>query len=417
VLDLDPQPDGLYAIIRAGARADAMLASDPSLPLSATISENYQRADNGEFFPASLTSVNAGSAIGLSNPGGQLVIDLSRDGWAGEQPPGDQLTDAELAELLDAVAEADQEAIMDESDIDIDQVIRQSLPLGNYRRELGLANDSLARFSRVHEMSVAREQARLEQDSARPAGTAEERLQASLHRAAAGALVPAGQFAAPYAREFSVQAGAINGGINCGATDELTGLCLERYHSASCGSLVTPDVIESLRPAMQAAQPVLDADGMVHRDAATGSAMTWTDMAEWNTGVRLADKSLFESGRAKREVVAPQRSIRFGDPDSPADEEAWAPVSADTKRTAARLAAQAGLPTSAGARAQQAAWKQQHQHLQARIGKPGSPDYAEHTAPARQAIELAQFEGGMLGSLPSYSRAGAVSGVGDEVFV
>jgi hypothetical protein len=248
-------------------------------------------------------------------------------------------TDAELAELLDAMTEADQEAMMDESDIDMDQVIRQSLPLASYRRELGLANDSLANFSRVFEMANAREQARQDQDSrsARSAGTAEERLQAAFARIEAGTFVPAGAYAVGLANDPDPYA-ATTGGMPVGFIDAM-GRCGERFHATTCNSLADPVIAETLRSQMRdlAARPLADADGQfwAGRD---GSPMSLTDFAEWNLGQRIADCSLLEPGKPRRELAAPARRIKFGDPDAPADEEAWAPVSAATSRAAARAA-------------------------------------------------------------------------------
>ena len=80
--------------------------------LSARITEEYERSD-GEFYPAALQSVSAGSAIGLSNSGGGpgAYVDLSQS-WIGEPGPSygdDELSPRELAELDQVMAEVEAE--------------------------------------------------------------------------------------------------------------------------------------------------------------------------------------------------------------------------------------------------------------------------------------------------------------------
>jgi hypothetical protein len=143
--------------------------------------------------------------------------------------------------------------------------------------------------------------------------------------------------------------------------------------------------------------------------------MSLLDHAEASLGVRLGDKSLFETGRAKRQVAQVRRTIRFGDPDTGSGQ----PSSASTMRTAQRLAdaSRGMLATSADTARQRDAWKAQHARLADRIGKPRHADYAELSNPAPRDTRLVPFEGSVLGSLPTYASAGTVSGQDDEVFV
>jgi hypothetical protein len=108
--------------------------------------------------------------------------------------------------------------------------------------------------------------------------------------------------------------------------------------------------------------------------------MSLLDHAEASLGVRLGDKSLFETGRAKREVAQVRRTPVWGDPDIPGSGQRF---SAATRRTAQALAdaSRGMLATSADVARQQKADKAQHARLAARIGKPRSADYAELSNP------------------------------------
>ncbi len=327
---------------------------------------------------------------------GPRVTELSNEPLA---PEHRQLNEQELADLTGAISEADQEA-----------GIRQSLPLGSYRRDLGLANDNLANFSRVHEMSYAAEQERITQDAAPLPRLAEDRMSHLLNRAARGTYTPAG-----YAAYSLAAQGGITGMETCGPAPD--GYCMNVTHELGCGSSGDPAAVEDLRPAMEriAHRPYADADGRVWADAEFGAPMSLLDHVEASLGIRLGDKSLFETGRARREVAQVSRQQVWGDPDTPGSGK---PFSASTRRIAQALAdsSKGMLATSADVARQQAADKAQHARLAARIGKPRHQDYAVGLSnPVHQATELAQFEGGMLGNLPSYSRAGSVSG--DEVWL
>jgi len=131
-----------------------------------------------------------------------------------------------------------------------------------------------------------------------------------------------------------------------------------------------------------------------------------TDHVEAATGIRLGDVSLLETGRARREVAAVQRPQVFGDPDDP--DAMPLPFPAATARTAAALAAQAGIGTAASHQAQQAAWRREHDLQTARLGRPRHLDYAEFSNPAPRETGLVQFgDPPLFGSLQVYSRAGA----------
>lgn len=193
----------------------------------------------------------------------------------------------------------------------------------------------------------------------------------------------------------------------CGPAPD--GYCMNRYHEHGCGSAATPDIVEQLKPQleMMAARPHLGPDGQPWLDQEYGSPMTLLDHVESQLGVRLGDASLWESHRGQRRPLAQaQRPLVHGNPDDP--DAVPLPFPADTMATAAALAAQAGISTSADAQAQQAAWVREHDRQAARYRGPRHMDWQEHTAPARQAIQLSQVgDEPWNGSLPVYSLAGA----------
>ncbi len=397
---LEADAAGLFAVIEATPRGNAALDRNPALPLSARITAGYERSD-GEFFPAALQSVSAGSAIGLSNSGGggpAAYYDLSQS-WLGEPGPAFDLSTSAVASRLGY------------DDAGIDAITQASLP-PNY----GDGHAELAEFDRVFQLSNETELTRLAEDAVPLPVRAEDRMAYLVGRAGRRTLTPQGQFAYGLANTPDPMA-ATTDGVPCGFIDA-TGRCGERYHAAYCNALATPFIAENLKPQMEriAHRPHLDENGRTWQDPEYGSHMSLLDHLESMTGQRLGDVGLFETGRSKRQVVQAKRSQVFGDPDDP--DAMPLEVSASTARTAERLARQSGIQTSAGVREQQTAWKQQHQRLQARIGKPRSADYsADLSNPVHQATGLAQFEASLLGSLPVYAAAGTVSGTGDEVFV
>ena len=132
-------------------------------------------------------------------------------------------------------------------------------------------------------------------------------------------------------------------GVICGVPDEL-GRCGEPYHSPGCASLATPDIASALADSGAysriADRPHLDADGRTWASQ-WGDPLSLTGHLEAAAGQRLAGASLFESGEGPRELLQPYRPAVFGDIDDP--DAVPGPFSPGTQRTAAALAAQAGI--------------------------------------------------------------------------
>jgi len=435
VLDLDPQPNGLWAIIRASARADAMLASDPSLPVSAAISENYERSD-GEFFPASLQSINMGSAIGLSNPGGQEVIDLSHSAWTGDDRPADagsasagqggpvvtrvripgfgttqELGSEGVSRLSRLVASLDRP-------IDLTAPAQREILTG-YASRSGYGDlDAVTRpylteFSNTFQMVSDTELARIEQDAMPQPRRTEDRIATALDRIQEGTYVPRGQFAWEFA---SPDRASLTGLGTCDVADDL-GFCRATTHQPGCGSAIGPEIVETVQDHLRdrALQGFADSTGRFWRDQ-YGSPATMTDFIEAGSGIRLADADPY-SARPRRELARIERPVVYGDPDTPGS---GRPFPAATMRTAQRLAdaSRGMLSTSADVARQRDAWAAQHGRLKARIGSPRHADFrgAELSNPVHRDTRLVPFENSILGSLTPYASAGTVS-QGDEVWL
>jgi hypothetical protein len=285
---------------------------------------------------------------------------------------------------------------------DIDAVIQATVPQGYAE---------LSNFSRTWDQVNTLELARITQDAASLPRLAEDRMSHLMNRVSQRTYVPAGYAAYSFAAQ-----GGVTGMATCGPAPD--GYCMNRTHEIGCGSSGDPAATEALRPAMKqiAQRPYADANGRIWADAESGAPMSLLDHAEASLGIRLGDKSLFESGRSKREVVQARRTPVYGDPDTGSGQ----PFAASTMRTAQALAdaSKGYLSTSADVARQRDAWKQQHQRLQARIGTPRHQDYAVglSNSSAPRDTRLVPFEGSTLGSLVPYASAGTVSGQ-DEVFV
>lgn len=164
IIDMQARPDGLWVTLDPTADGEKLLKDNPYLGVSARIVEQYSRAD-GQFYPAAIqhvlathdpriTGLGPWRAIEASNTP-SIVIDLTGASFAGEgttmpelnaqqqanlsrllnmdpaaldrlaggqgqpqgQPqtaPDDQLTDAELADLIDAMGDDDLAALESE---------------------------------------------------------------------------------------------------------------------------------------------------------------------------------------------------------------------------------------------------------------------------------------------------------------
>jgi hypothetical protein len=275
---MDAEPDGLWITLSPTEAGERVLAENPGLGVSARIVENYARSDGVHFDAAvqhvlgtldpRIPALGSWQAVEMSN-GGMLTIDLSNYSWAGDLPP------ATAVELV--AARLGQPAYADD-DVDLDAVLAATLPHG-YGYDL---SDAYGEFGRTFEMANATELARLEQDTRPRSRLAEDRIAAALARIGGGTYTPR-------AYGFATT-GPVTGDLNCGAADEF-GHCVERYHSASCGSLASPDIAEARRPQMEqiALRPHLDEDGRGWHDRQFGSRMSLVDHLEAASGVRLGD--------------------------------------------------------------------------------------------------------------------------------
>ena len=168
--------------------------------------------------------------VDMANSGGQVIVDLSQSVWLGEPGPPeyteDQLTDAELADFLDAMAEADAE-------------------------ESAAAYSGLAEFDAAHYESYAaeaqREAARAAadlDDLVSPPRSDEDIVARAIARASAGIYDTSrvASFAAPSldAIELSSELTMATGQGLCGDPDPF-GRCSSRYHDLQCAHGLGPD--------------------------------------------------------------------------------------------------------------------------------------------------------------------------------
>jgi hypothetical protein len=325
----------------------------------------------------------------MSNSGG-LVIDLSQSAWAGEPGPAFELAASAVGALLGAAPQ---------------HSVTASRYDGGGGYELAAGDEAaLAEFGRAWDLANEAELVRQAEDAEPLAVRSEDRLTVALGRIGRGTFTPQGPHAYGLA---SPGYGTVTGEPTCGVADDL-GYCMERFHSPGCGSAATPDITEALRPEleMRAMRPHLGEDGQPWLDRQFGAPMTLTDHIEAASGIRLGDVSPFETGRTRREVAAVQRPQVFGDPDDP--DAMPLPVAASTARTAAALAAQGGIATTADHAEQRAAWRREHDRQAARYRPPRHADYAESSNPMHRETGLAQFgDEPWNGSLPVYSRGAA----------
>jgi hypothetical protein len=401
IVDLQLEHDGLYALAQVTDAGERILSENPYLGVSARIVENYARSD-GKFYPAAIQHVlgtldpripalGAWSPVDMAN-GGELVVDLSHSAWLGEPGPSyDLAASAVGARLSVSSGDANSDAYMD-------AVIQATMPSGYADYD----TTGLAEFSNTFELANETELIRQAEDAEPLAVKSEDRIARAMERIEAGTYTPRGAAAYGFAQ------GSTTGTETCGSADEY-GYCRERFHAAGCGSAATPDVVEVLRPAMAdlAQRPLLDADGNPWIDARFGSPMTATDFVESATGIRLGDASLWEAHRGqRRELVSPARPQVFGDPDDP-DAMPLA-VPAGTARTAALLAAQSGIQTTADHQAQHAAAVREHQRQAARIKPPRHADYAEFSNPVHRGSGPVPFgDAPWNGSLQVLTLAGS----------
>jgi hypothetical protein len=242
ITDMSLEDDGLYVTARVTSRGEAVLRENPQLGVSARIVEQYSRSD-GRFYPAAIQHV-----LGTLDPRipglGQwqpvdmssspaMIIDLSSSSWAGEDAApaaaDAELTDAELADLLEVLDDDELEALIQDQDG------------GN-----GPALDALGQFNEVFTNRIAVEQAQAQAradadlaDLIRPPKTDEDRLARALGRIQAGVYdTPSGLAFAAESR--AVELAVTTGAGPCGPPDEF-GRCSSRYHDLECSHGTGPD--------------------------------------------------------------------------------------------------------------------------------------------------------------------------------
>jgi hypothetical protein len=292
--------DGLYCLAQVTERGERVLAENPRLGVSARIVEQYNRAD-GKYYPAAIQHVlgtldpripalGAWEPTDLANDA-TMIIDLSQASFAGDTPPDtdtDELTDQELAELIDALddedlAELDDgelsddelEALVDSlTDAELDQLEAEAAADGDYDDALG---ELSAAFSNQYATAQARASARAEADELdrlHPAVRTEDVLARALSRASQGTYTSEAALASQNAAiALSSQAGF------CGPLDPVTGVCGSRFHELGCAGYAAgsdgqvllanygASALEGL--ALSLSDPGREEDGIVQIPAAT----------------------------------------------------------------------------------------------------------------------------------------------------
>jgi hypothetical protein len=222
------EDDGLWITVEPTPRGQQVLAENPYLGVSARIVEQYQRAD-GRFYPAAVQHVlgtldpripglGAWSPVDMSGSGGQVTIDLSASRWPGEpatELAGDILTGRELAELEQAVAEADAEleAMMQDYD-------------GFTEFDTAFNARQQAEADRQEAIAAA-----VVEDTLFPLRRQEDKLARAMARAADG--VYGGRQISFASESRAVELAMATGRGLCSVPDEF-GRCSARYHDLQC---------------------------------------------------------------------------------------------------------------------------------------------------------------------------------------
>ena len=160
-----------------------------------------------------------------------------------------------------------------------------------------------------------------------------------------------------------------------------------------------------------AAEIATDSRGLAYASQ-FGTPMTLAEHLEAATGQRLLRESLFEDGRPRREVTAPQREPVFSDDDDP--DAALYGFAPQTRQVAALAAAQMGImpPSAARERERYADRRDAVISQMALHGtRPPHPDYfgestRERAARLRTGGMPAEYgDEPVAGSLPAYTYA------------
>ena len=236
IVDLQLEPDGLYALAQVTEAGERILSENPMLGVSARIVENYARSD-GKYYPAAIQHVLGTldpriPALGSWQPTDlandpQMIIDLSQSVWLGEPGPpaaADMtLTDAELQEWLEAIDEVQME---------------QDLGYGWQNTEAALGDFSDA-FTANWDAEQARELARADahlEDLTGPVVRAEDRMARLMSRVEQGIYsTSSASLASPSidAVELATELTMATGQGLCSTPDPF-GRCSARYHDLQC---------------------------------------------------------------------------------------------------------------------------------------------------------------------------------------
>ena len=256
IIDMKAEANGLYIVLDPTERGQQVLQENPYLGVSCRIVEQYQRPD-GRFYPAAVQHIlgtldpripglGAWQQVNLSGDGGQVIIDLSAASFPGEPGPG--LTQRELHDLLDVLAEVDAEELPQDGGDLTDRELADLMQAAEAEQEDAM-ND-LTEFNAVHAASYAdgyaREQARQVaqmQDLLAPARRDEDKLARAVQRAQAGVYDTLGLSNQAAAIELASQ----HRRSPCGPPDEF-GRCSSRYHGLECAHQVGVDWLASNPP-------------------------------------------------------------------------------------------------------------------------------------------------------------------------
>ncbi len=262
IVDMELGPDGLYVTAELTPRGQATLSDNPYLGVSARIVEQYQRAD-GKFYPAAIQHVlgtldpripglGAWQEVQLANES-NVTIDLSSLSFGGEPAYAPSastgtLNDQELAELIEAVSEADA-GLRDGGELGDDELeaMMQAAESGRDWHDAAAGFD--AAFNARAAADQAREAARAELDMLdviRPARRSEDKAARVMARAAAG--LYDGQQQDFTAEQAGIEITLANGGHGpCGPLDDF-GRCASRYHQLGCSHDQATDWLASGPP-------------------------------------------------------------------------------------------------------------------------------------------------------------------------
>jgi hypothetical protein len=244
ITDMQLADDGLYVTAEMSERGSRVLRENPQLGVSARIVEQYSRSD-GRFFPAAIQHVlatldpripglGAWQAVEMANSPG-LVIDLSAAAFPGEA--GLVLSDAELAELEQAVAETDAEFG------ELEALLQAAEPPDPAFTEFDAAFTARAQAEQARQDAIS---AALVEDTLYPARRMEDRIQRAMHRASQGVYdSPPGYALAN--EQAAIELAVASGQGMCGLPDAM-GRCSSRYHALDCHHGQTVDWLASGPP-------------------------------------------------------------------------------------------------------------------------------------------------------------------------